>query len=184
MPCWRCAEIRWHGLYALRHEFFALARISIPVSTDEKPPMIPPLSYRLIPAVTAFLGALLAIFLTPRFQHYFWKRQKREELRLAVVAEANKLAAQFKSHYLFSDQIESNLEQALTFHQSWMCVEGQVNDLFDISTYQTFKEMYDFAVTVPLHSKQEILDRVARVTEFDRRRQEAMEALYKEIGIL
>jgi hypothetical protein len=36
--------------------------------------MVPPLSYILIPAVTAFLGVLLGIFLNPLLQHRFWKR--------------------------------------------------------------------------------------------------------------
>ena len=39
----------------------------------------------LITASAAFvggiLGTLLTIFVTPRLQHYFWKRQKREEIR-------------------------------------------------------------------------------------------------------
>jgi hypothetical protein len=77
--------------------------------------MIPPLSYILIPAVTAFFGALLAIFLTPRFQHYFWKRQKREEIRLGVVTEVNRLAAEFQSNYLFKDHVENTPERAYTF---------------------------------------------------------------------
>jgi hypothetical protein len=41
------------------------------------------LHYRIIPV-------LLAIFLTPRFQHYLWKRQGREGLRLAVIAAVNR----------------------------------------------------------------------------------------------
>jgi hypothetical protein len=65
--------------------------------------MIPPLSYILIPSVIAFFSgiaaALLAIFFNPRFQHYFWKRQKWEELRLAVIAEVNQLVAEFKMSY-------------------------------------------------------------------------------------
>jgi hypothetical protein len=36
--------------------------------------MIPPLSYILIPAVTAFLGVLLGILLNPPLQHRFWRR--------------------------------------------------------------------------------------------------------------
>jgi hypothetical protein len=61
--------------------------------------MIPPLSYILIPALItfcgAFLGSVCATFITPRLQHRFWKRPRLEEPRFAVVAEANRLAAQF-----------------------------------------------------------------------------------------
>jgi hypothetical protein len=72
--------------------------------------MIPPLSYILIPSIIAFFSgvaaALLTIFLNPRFQHHFWKRQKREELRLAVVTEVNRLSAEFKVRYLFTSHFE------------------------------------------------------------------------------
>ena len=80
---------------------------------------IPP---ALITASAAFvggiLGTLLTIFVTPRLQHYFWKRQKREELRLAVVTDVNRLAAEFQSNYLFKDHIEDTSERALRFAQS------------------------------------------------------------------
>ena len=51
----------------------------------------------------------------PRFQHYFWKRQKREELRRAIVAEVNRLAAEFQSNYLFKGHVENTPERALTY---------------------------------------------------------------------
>jgi hypothetical protein len=65
--------------------------------------MIPPLSYILIPAVTAFLGALLGILLNPLLQHRFWKRQRLEEIRFTVATEVNKLAAEFIMNYLGKD---------------------------------------------------------------------------------
>ena len=37
-----------------------------------------------IPACASFGGALLAILVTPSLQHYFWKSQRREELRLSL----------------------------------------------------------------------------------------------------
>jgi hypothetical protein len=140
--------------------------------------------YILIAPVTAFFGAMLAIFLTSRFQHYFWKRQKREEIRLTVVTEVNRLAAEFKSNYLFEDLVETTSERTLTFAQSWVAVTGQVKDLFRPSTYQAFERMYTHVITAPLFSTQERTDRIHRIIEFDQVRETAMRALYQEIGIL
>ena len=146
---------------------------------------IPP---ALITASAAFvggiLGTLLTIFVTPRLQHYFWKRQKREELRLAVVTEVNRLAAEFQSNYLFKDHIEDTSERGLRFAQSWIALNGQVKDLFSESTFQTYERMYRHVITAPLFSKQEIMDRAPRLIEFEKVRDVAMQALYKEIGIL
>ena len=55
--------------------------------------------------VSGILGTLLTIFVTPRLQHYFWKRQKREGIRLTAGTEVNRLAAEFKSDYLFSSTL-------------------------------------------------------------------------------
>jgi hypothetical protein len=117
-------------------------------------------------------------------QHFFWKHQKREELRLAVVTEVNRLAAEFKTSYLLKDMVENTTERLLAFAQAWTSVDGHVKDLFSESTYQTVERMYTYVIAVPLHSKQEIMDRVPRITEFTKIRDAAMRALYKEIGIL
>lgn len=134
--------------------------------------------------MTAFFGALLAIFLTPRFQHYFWKRQKREEIRLSVVTEVNRLAAEFTINYFFKDNDENTPEVAFTFAQSWTSVSGQVRDLFSEPTYQVFTGMDTYITTAPVFDTKEIMDRVPHITDFTRVRDPAMQALYKEIGIL
>ena len=41
----------------------------------------------LISAVSAISATLITIFLTPKLQHYFWKHQRRAELRLDVINE-------------------------------------------------------------------------------------------------
>jgi len=63
-------------------------------------------------------------------------------------------------------------------------VDGQVKDLFSESTYQVFERLYEYPFLVPLHSQQEITDRVPRITEFTKIRDAGMRALYTEIGIL
>lgn len=146
--------------------------------------MIPPLHYRIIPAVTAFCAALLAIFLTPRFQHSCWTRQRREERRLAVITEVNRLAAAFQTSYLFEGIVDNTPESLIAFAKAWASVDGQVKDLFSESTCQAFEHMYSHVIAVPLLSKQDIMDRVPRMTEFTRVRNTAMRALYADIGLV
>ena len=52
------------------------------------------------PALIGAAGSLLAILLTPRLQHWFWKRQRRAELLSATLNEFNLLAAEFLSLYV------------------------------------------------------------------------------------
>ncbi len=54
----------------------------------------------MIGAVAGVLGAILTIFLTPALQHYLWKSQRREDLRLAAINEANRLSAEFITKYI------------------------------------------------------------------------------------
>jgi hypothetical protein len=146
--------------------------------------VIPPLSYILIPPVTAFLGALLAILLTPRFQHYFWKRQRREELRFTVVTEVNKLAAQFMMTCYGKDIPNYIPPLEPTFYESWIVLDGQVKVLFSDSTYETFDKMWRGIITEPFYNAQKSEDRIARVNRFQQARDTAMQSFYREIGIL
>jgi hypothetical protein len=150
--------------------------------------MLPPLHHIIIPAVIAFfsasVAALLAIFLTPLFQHYFWKRQKREEIRLAIVTEVNKLAADFSLSYLLRDSPEIVPPLSVTFYQSWEVLDGQVKALFSDSTYNEYKRLYEFTLLVGFYSTQEFSDRTTRVNKFKERRNGVLLALYKEIGVL
>jgi len=68
--------------------------------------MISPWATILISLSSAILTALLTPFATAHWQHRFWKRQKREEMRLAEVTEVNQLAAEFKTNYLLKDMVE------------------------------------------------------------------------------
>jgi hypothetical protein len=70
--------------------------------------------------VCGILGTLLTIFVTPCLQHYFWKRQKREEIRFTIVNEVNRLAAQFMMRCYARDMPESIPALELTFYESWL----------------------------------------------------------------
>jgi hypothetical protein len=65
-----------------------------------------------------------------------------------------------------------------------LSVSGQVKDLFSLPTYQAFEKMELHIMTAPRFSTQELMDRVPRITEFNEVGEIAMQALYKEIGIL
>jgi hypothetical protein len=150
--------------------------------------MIPPLHYIVIPAVIAFLSAsvaaLLVIFLTPRLQHYFWKRQKREEIRLGIVTEVNRLAAEFIMNCFGRHVPELVPALDATFYQSWQVAAGQVKVLFSHSTYQAFDTMWIKIISELLFSAQEVRDRIPRVINFTQARDTALQAFYKEIAIL
>jgi len=101
-----------------------------------------------------------------------------------VVTEVNRLAAEFKSDYMFRDRGEQASERMLSFYPSWISVAGQVKDLFSPATDQAFDRVQDHITTAHLFSTQELKSRVPRITEFDNLRNTAMKALYIEIGIL
>jgi hypothetical protein len=54
-----------------------------------------PLTIALVAASAAILGSLLTIFLTPWLQRHFWRKQRRDELKLAAINEFNRLTSEF-----------------------------------------------------------------------------------------
>jgi hypothetical protein len=56
--------------------------------------------------ISSVIGSLLAIFTTPKLQHYFWKRQQEAALKLKAIEAVNTLAAQFIQRW-----IDANLKQ-------------------------------------------------------------------------
>src|SRR5437016_4037844 len=136
--------------------------------------MIPPLSYILIPALASFLGAilggLLTTYLNPLFQHSFWKSQQREEMRLEVANEANRLIAEYGVDYLVGDILKQESKLDAAFFKSWIAIAGQAKTLFSSSTYQEFDTLYLTVLTSSLYSTQETSDRSQRVAEFNQKR--------------
>ena len=57
-----------------------------------------------ISAGSAILASLLTIVLTPALQHYFWKRQRRDDLRFATASEVNRVASEFITRYLAAER--------------------------------------------------------------------------------
>jgi hypothetical protein len=51
-------------------------------------------------ALVAVGSSLLTIFLTPWLQRQFWRKQRRDELRLAAINEFNRLTSEFLTGFL------------------------------------------------------------------------------------
>jgi hypothetical protein len=63
-----------------------------------------PLTIALVAAGAAILGSLLTIFFTPWLQRHFWRKQRRDELRLAAITEYTRLTAEALSGLVFAPQ--------------------------------------------------------------------------------
>ncbi len=85
-------------------------------------------------------SALLTIFLTPRLQHYFWKRQRRSELRLETAEEVNDIAAPFV--HTVSSLVEWELSEQ--FLANILVVRGRVKALFSEKAFDGFLAMQYF----------------------------------------
>ncbi len=95
-----------------------------------------PLTIALVAGTLAgIVGSLLTIFLAPRIQHSFWKRQRSEELRLAAINDFNRLTNDFLAWELYRHPISRpewfaamNTAAAtigvLFSHQAWLAVQA------------------------------------------------------------
>jgi len=124
------------------------------------------------------ISSLLTISITPTLQHYFWKRQRREEIRLAVVEEINRLAAEFITNHI----ADPNFRPSNEFHQSFHIVSAKAKVLFSQQAFQDFKNMEQ--LIGPSHRG--MLGPMADkgVHDFIERRDIALSSFYREIGIL
>jgi hypothetical protein len=66
-----------------------------------------------VPALIGVLATLLTIFLTPSLQHYFWRLQRRAELRLATINEVVRVTSEFTAKYL-SREAQGIPKEAIT----------------------------------------------------------------------
>lgn len=95
----------------------------------------------LISAVSAISATLITIFLTPKLQHYFWKHQRRAELRLDVINEVNKLTADFIEGYIEAEMDGRGFKPSVDFFKSFQAAAAKVKALFSERTFQAFKSM-------------------------------------------
>ena len=103
-----------------------------------------------------------------------------------VITDINKLAAEFIRSNInhLKDDPDVVLELAPEFYQSWQVAGGQVKTLFSKTTYKKFVEMEYMIVHFPHYRTQEVMDRSLRINKFKEAPNTALNAFYKEIGIL
>jgi hypothetical protein len=146
--------------------------------------MNPPWITFLAAIISGVLASLITNLAAPRLQHWFWKRQRLEEIRFAVIAEVNRLAAQFVMSYIGKDMPDYIAQLAPVFFESWEILDGQVRLFFSPATHQKFSRLFELTLLYGFYSQQETQDIIPRINQFREARQETLKALYTEIGIL
>ena len=99
--------------------------------------MTDPIFVAIMSGSIGIISSLLTMSITPTLQHYFWKRQRREEIRLAVVEEINKLAAEFITNHIADPSFRPSNE----FHQSFQVIAAKAKVLFSPQVFQDLKRM-------------------------------------------
>ena len=128
----------------------------------------------------AILATLLTIFLTPRLQHHFWKHQRREELRLAVINEVNKLAAEYIENHMEAEASgNQNFKPSIQWFQAFQAATAQVKALFSDATFEEFKKL-----EVMIGPNLGPSFRHRTVDDFIQARDTALRSFYKEVGVL
>ncbi len=90
----------------------------------------------MISAGSAFVGGLISVLLTPKLQHYFWKHQRRVEVRLATINELNELASQF----LYGVTAGPYTPPA-EFHRSMQVTLAKLKFWFSEGAFRVFKHI-------------------------------------------
>jgi len=125
-------------------------------------------------AGSAVVATLLTLFLTPGLQHHFWKRQRREELRLATIKEVNRLASEFITNSI-ADPAFTPSQELL---QSLQSASADVRALFSSRAWRAFRELELMIAPNPSGGGPRApADLIAA-------RDRALRALYQEVGLL
>src|SRR6266851_2953452 len=97
-----------------------------------------PLIIALVAAGSSILGSLLTIWLTPRLQHHLWKRQRRDDLRLAAINEFNRLTSDFVTEYIAAP---ATYKPSLDWHKAFSALSANINALFTFEGFAAFKNV-------------------------------------------
>jgi len=125
-------------------------------------------------AGSAVIATLLTLFLTPRLQHYFWKRQRREELRLATIQEINRLTSEFITNHIADPAYAPSRE----FFQGLQIASADLRALFSSRAWRAFREM-EAMIGSNLGG-----DEGHTPADFIAARDRTLRVLYQEVGLL
>ena len=132
--------------------------------------------------VAAFVGlasALLAIFLTPVLQHYFWRRQRHAELCLPVIERCANLILSVQECLLGIQNQRKTTEADITLLRQWEALGIEIQALFSSQTNRRLDGLSELIVkySAPLESGG------FRPSDFYNARTEAFSALYSELEL-
>jgi hypothetical protein len=126
--------------------------------------------------LTGAIGSLLTIFLTPRLQHYFWKRQRLGDLQISAAHEIEQITSEFLhncrvgTNGWFPDELEKTAE---------------VNSLFDRPAREKLSNL-ERLLSRGGSSGPGMLGPKGEYTTLDfiGLRDEALREIYNEIGLI
>lgn len=139
----------------------------------------------LVGGLVGVLATLLTIYLTPSLQHKFWQRQRLAELRFQVVEKLNSMMADFLTNYLAQEGRSDRYVPSRDFFKELHVVNSMVAALFSTQTWDAFKRL-EVKISPWLGGAGPDASgrlHVGTVDEFIKARNEALRALYREIGL-
>lgn len=95
-----------------------------------------PLTIALVAAGAAILGSLLTIFLTPWLQRHFWRKQRRDELRLAAINEFKRLTSEFLFEHVAAP---TTYLPSPDWHKAFYSLHADIKPLFSAKAFDAFK---------------------------------------------
>ena len=135
-----------------------------------------PLTVTLVAAGAAALGSLLTIFLTPWLQRHFWRKQRRDELRLEAIYELKRLAAEFQ---LGHTDAPASFRPSAAWRKAFTMLDSDIKSLFPEAAYVAFKRLE--VLTSPSKYGGLGLEGRQNVHDFVKARDAALRALYREV---
>jgi hypothetical protein len=136
----------------------------------------------LIAAASAIISSLLTILWTPKLQHFFWRHQRRAEIRLAIINEFNRLTAEFISAHIDAQRTQTTYTPGLQWHSAFSITGANIRALFSQVAFDSFKQVDQLIGPSAGHGRlgpQGQYD----VHDFLVRKDSAMRVLYKELSL-
>jgi len=93
------------------------------------------------PAVIGVASSLITIFLSSRLQHFFWTRQQRAQLRLAVLQEFNRLSAEFLAEHLAAVMTSTRYIPSIAWNTAMQGVEANLRSLFSANVGALYQQL-------------------------------------------
>jgi hypothetical protein len=92
-------------------------------------------------ALVASGSSVLTTWLTPKFGHSIWKRQRREELRLAAIASLIKLTGEFYQLWLEADMKGVKWQPSMGWYLAKHSVDVEIKALFSEEANLAYRDL-------------------------------------------